>query len=44
MVFQNYARYPHMSVFDNMAYALKIRRLSKAKIAERVKKRPTFLN
>ena len=44
MVFQNYALYPHMSVFDNMAYALKIRHLSKAKITERVKKRPTFLN
>ena len=25
MVFQNYALYPHMSVFDNMAYGLKIR-------------------
>jgi len=36
MVFQNYALYPHMSVFDNMAYALKIRGLSRADIARRV--------
>ena len=36
MVFQNYALYPHMSVFDNMAYALKIRGLSRAEIKSRV--------
>jgi sn-glycerol 3-phosphate transport system ATP-binding protein len=36
MVFQNYALYPHMSVFDNMAYGLKIAKLSKAEIAQRV--------
>ena len=36
MVFQNYALYPHMSVFDNMAYGLKIAGLPKAEIAERV--------
>src|SRR5690606_22551801 len=36
MVFQNYALYPHMSVYDNMAYGLKIRKLSKADIRERV--------
>ncbi len=36
MVFQNYALYPHMSVFDNMAYGLKIARLPKAEIRERV--------
>ena len=29
MVFQNYALYPHMSVFSNMAYGLKIRGLAK---------------
>ena len=37
MVFQNYALYPHMSVYDNMAYGLKIRRMSKADIETRVK-------
>ncbi|WP_324752499.1 sn-glycerol-3-phosphate ABC transporter ATP-binding protein UgpC [Roseovarius sp. Pro17] len=36
MVFQNYALYPHMSVFDNMAYGLKIAGRPKAEIAERV--------
>src|SRR6185503_11184369 len=38
MVFQNYALYPHMSVFDNMAYGLRIRGLAKSDIAERVKR------
>ncbi|RZT41873.1 sn-glycerol-3-phosphate import ATP-binding protein UgpC [Cupriavidus agavae] len=37
MVFQNYALYPHMSVYDNMAYGLKIRGMSKAEIEQRVK-------
>jgi len=36
MVFQNYALYPHMNVFDNMAYGLKIAKTPKAEIAERV--------
>jgi len=36
MVFQNYALYPHMSVFDNMAYGLKIRGLPGAEIRRRV--------
>jgi sn-glycerol 3-phosphate transport system ATP-binding protein len=36
MVFQNYALYPHMSVFDNMAYGLRIRRLPMAEIRRRV--------
>ena len=36
MVFQNYALYPHMSVFNNMAYGLKIAGLPKTEIAERV--------
>ena len=36
MVFQNYALYPHMSVFDNMAYGLRIRGLPRAEIAGRV--------
>ncbi len=38
MVFQNYALYPHMSVYDNMAYGLRIRRLSKQEIDARVQK------
>ena len=36
MVFQNYALYPHMSVFDNMAYGLKIRGFAKDDIRARV--------
>jgi multiple sugar transport system ATP-binding protein len=36
MVFQNYALYPHLSVYDNMAYGLKIQKLSKAEIKQRV--------
>lgn len=36
MVFQNYALYPHMSVFDNMAYGLKIAKVPKDEIATRV--------
>ncbi len=36
MVFQNYALYPHMSVFDNMAYGLKIAKIPRADIEERV--------
>ncbi len=36
MVFQNYALYPHMSVFDNMAFGLKLRRMKKSEITERV--------
>jgi ABC-type sugar transport system ATPase subunit len=36
MVFQNYALYPHMSVYDNMAFALKLRGVSKADIRARV--------
>jgi sn-glycerol 3-phosphate transport system ATP-binding protein len=36
MVFQNYALYPHMTVFDNMAYGLKMRRFAKAEIHQRV--------
>ena len=38
MVFQNYALYPHMSVYDNMAYGLKIARVPKAEIDARVQK------
>jgi len=38
MVFQNYALYPHMSVFDNMAYGLKIAKVPVAEIKQRVDK------
>jgi multiple sugar transport system ATP-binding protein len=38
MVFQSYALYPHMSVADNIAYGLRIRRMDKAEIDRRVKK------
>ncbi|EZQ04918.1 sugar ABC transporter ATP-binding protein [Candidatus Acidianus copahuensis] len=37
MVFQNYALYPNMSVYDNIAFPLKVRRLSKNKIDEKVR-------
>ena len=37
MVFQSYALYPHMSVYENMAFGLTLRRFSKAEIAQRVK-------
>ena len=36
MVFQSYALFPHMSIFDNVAYGLKIRKLSRHEIKERV--------
>jgi sn-glycerol 3-phosphate transport system ATP-binding protein len=38
MVFQNYALYPHMSVYQNMAYGLKIRKVPEAEIRQRVDK------
>src|SRR5213075_211405 len=37
MVFQNYALYPHMSVYDNMAFGLKMRKFEKAEIEKRVR-------
>ncbi len=43
MVFQNYALYPHMSVFDNMAYGLKIAKLPVAEIKARVDKAAAIL-
>ena len=43
MVFQNYALYPHMSVYDNMAYGLKIAKVSKAEIETRVQKAARIL-
>ncbi len=38
MVFQNYALFPHMNVYDNIAYGLKLQKLPKKEIAERVRK------
>jgi sn-glycerol 3-phosphate transport system ATP-binding protein len=43
MVFQNYALYPHMSVFDNMAYGLKIRKMPVDEIRMRVDKAAKIL-
>jgi sn-glycerol 3-phosphate transport system ATP-binding protein len=43
MVFQNYALYPHMSVFDNMAYGLKIAKVPLAEIKSRVDKAAAIL-
>jgi len=43
MVFQNYALYPHMTVFKNMAYGLRIRRMPKVEIAQRVQKAAAIL-
>lgn len=37
MVFQNYALYPHMTVFENMAYGLKIKKVKKAEREQRIK-------
>ena len=38
MVFQNYALYPHLSVYDNMAFGLKLRKMNKKEIKERIDK------
>jgi sn-glycerol 3-phosphate transport system ATP-binding protein len=43
MVFQNYALYPHMTVYDNMAYGLRIRGTNKAEIRARVENAATIL-
>ncbi len=44
MVFQNYALYPHMSVYDNMAFGLKLRKIPKTKIKKRVQHAAEILN
>ncbi|MBL8836349.1 MAG: sn-glycerol-3-phosphate ABC transporter ATP-binding protein UgpC [Alphaproteobacteria bacterium] len=44
MVFQNYALYPHMTVYDNMAFSLKLRKADKSLIEERVRKAADILN
>lgn len=43
MVFQNYALYPHMSVYDNLAFGLKLRKFSKAEIDARVHEAASML-
>src|ERR1041384_3085424 len=43
MVFQNYALYPHMSVADNMAFGLKMRKFTKDEIGSRVKQAADIL-
>ncbi len=43
MVFQNYALYPHMSVFDNMAFALRLRKYPKDEIKQRVEEAADIL-
>src|SRR6478609_6652007 len=44
MVFQNYALYPHMTVYKNMAFGLKLRGMPKAQIDQRVKEAATILD
>ncbi|MCG5042427.1 sugar ABC transporter ATP-binding protein, partial [Bacteroides uniformis] len=43
MVFQNYALYPHMTVFDNMGFSLKLRKANAADIRTRVEKAADIL-
>jgi multiple sugar transport system ATP-binding protein len=43
MVFQNYALYPHMSVYENLAFGLKLRKIPKAEIEQRVKQASALL-
>lgn len=43
MVFQNYALYPHMTVYDNMAFGLKLRKFSKEEIKRRVEEAARIL-
>ena len=44
MVFQNYALYPHMTVYDNLAFALKLRHMKKAEIDAKVKEAAAILD
>jgi multiple sugar transport system ATP-binding protein len=44
MVFQNYALYPHMKVFDNMAFSLKLAKVDRATIEEKVRRAAEILN
>ena len=44
MVFQNYALYPHMTVYDNMAFGLKLRKAPKAEIDKMVREAAKILD
>lgn len=44
MVFQNYALYPHMTVYENMAFGLKLRKVPKAEIEEKIKEAAKILD
>ena len=44
MVFQNYALYPHMKVFDNMAFSLKLAKIDAGEVRERVERAAAILN
>ncbi len=44
MVFQSYALYPHMSIYDNMAFGLKLRKMPKAEIDKRVREAARILD
>ena len=44
MVFQNYALYPHMTVYDNMAFGLKLRKVPKAEIDKKVREAARILD
>jgi len=43
IVFQSYALYPHMTIFDNMAFGLKLRKMPKEEIKKRVKEAAEIL-
>ena len=44
MVFQNYALYPHMTVYDNMAFGLKLRKVPKDEIDKKVREAAKILD
>src|ERR1700719_3134981 len=44
MVFQNYALYPHMTVYENMSFGLQLRGLAKTEVAERVENAARILD
>ncbi|HBD86450.1 MAG TPA: sugar ABC transporter ATP-binding protein, partial [Clostridiales bacterium] len=44
MVFQNYALYPHMTVYENMGFSLKLKKLDKATIDKKVREAAEILH